>query len=313
MGDKMKLFNNLFGSKFFIGISLDISKYDVNEMKDARNISHKAHTDMKNSSIAADRRVVMMYEKKFMQKFKKLGNLNQKCPCCAQEYKSSHVGERKCISCKKTFLVQKRVQDMATAAYTFEQKSLFDYQWKVMSHIKRFKFYLAHEYEYIAAQLEKQGKRHLHESVVMHSVINAYAKNSISCGHYRLYAALMFHKAELMRSEQRFAEALVYYFYVHFLHTNGVDNKAGFQSNLAMNTELRERISELLGLANLQMKNIKDLYDYSIEQLNMFNMMQMSVSSHKSYDFLVKEFKDEDAEKIEQKPMRSFFLFTKAS
>lgn len=309
----MKIFNNLFGSKNFIGISLDISKYDVNEMKDTENISHKDHTDMKNSSISSDRRVVMMYEKKFMQKFKKLGNLNQKCPYCAQEYKSSHVGERKCISCKKTFLVQKRVQDMATAAYTFEQKSLFDYQWKVMSNIKRFKLYTAHEYEYITAQLQKEGKRDLHESLVMHSVLNAYAKNSISCGHYRLYAALMFHKAELMRSQQRFAEALVCYFYVHFLHTNGVDNKAGFQMNLEMNPELRERISELLGLSNLQMKNIKELYDYSIEQLNIFKMMQMNVSSHKSYNFLVKEFKDEDAEKTEEKPMRSFVLFTKAS
>jgi len=39
----------------------------------------------------------------------------------------------------------------------------------------------------------------------------------------------------------------------------------------------------------------------------------MSVNAHKSYSILMKEFKEEDAQKQEQKPMRSFVLYTKAS
>ena len=309
----MKIFDNLFGSKKLEGVSIDISKYDVNEMKDTEDISEKVQTDLQNTPEVVDRRVVMMHEKKFIERFKKLGNLHQKCPYCAQEYKSSHVGEKKCTACKHTFLVQKRVQDMGTVAYKLEQKPLFDAQWKATSKIKKFKYYLPHEYEYIEKQLQKQGKKHLSNSLVMHSVINAYAKNSISAGHYQLYAALMFHKAELMRLEQRFAEALIYYFYVYFLHTNGVDNQAGFQGSPVINSELREKISELLDLGNFQVKKLKDLFDYSIAHLNVFNLAKMNVTMHKSYSTLMKEFRLEDEAKMESKPMRSFVLYTKAS
>lgn len=311
--NKMKMFNNLFGSKQVGGASVEISKYDIFDMKDADNISEKIQNTLQHTSEVVDRRVVMKYEKKFMERFIKLGNLNQKCPCCAQEYKSSNLGEKKCVSCKQTFLVQKRVQDMGTVAYRLEQKAQFDYQWKSISNIKKFKLYLPHEYEYIKTQLQKQGKKNIHDSLVMHSVVNAYAKNSISAGYYKLYAALMFHKAELMRSEQRFAEALMYYFYVHFLHTNGVDNRAGFKSGITINPELRERISELLALGDFQMKKIKDLFEYSVAYLNLFKTTQMSVSENKSYGLLVKEFRLEDEAKLEQKPMRSFVLYTKAS
>ena len=121
----------------------------------------------------------------------------------------------------------------------------------------------------------------------------------------------MFHKAELMRSEQRFAEALVYYFYVCFLHSNGVDNRAEFKESAEMNKELKERILELLDLGNLQMKMLKDLFDYSIMHLNRFDLTQMSVSRQKSYSILTKEFRAADEAKQEQKPMRSFVLYTK--
>ena len=202
---------------------------------------------------------------------------------------------------------------MGTVAFKMEEKARFDHQWKATSNIKKFKFYLPHEYEYIQKQLQKQGKKNLQDSVVMHSVINAYAKNSISVGHYRLYSALMFYKAELMRSEQRFAEALIYYFYVHFLHSNGVDNQAGFQTNTEINPELKEKILSLLDLGNLQMRNLKDLFDYAIAHLNLFDQMQMKTSAQKSFSMLMKEFRLEDIAKLEQKPMRSFVLYTKAS
>lgn len=309
----MNIFNNLFGSKKVDGVSVDISKYDIFDMKDADNISEKVQEALGHTPEVVDRRVVMKYEKKFIERFSKLGNLNQKCPCCGQEYKSSNLGEKKCISCKQTFLVQKRVQDMGTVAYRLEQRAQFDHQWKAISNIKKFKLYLSHEYEYIKTQLQKQGKTNIHDSLVMHSVVNAYAKNSISAGHYQLYTALMFHKAELMRSEQRFAEALMYYFYVHFLHANGVDNKAGFKNNLTINPELRERIAELLALGDFQIKKIKDLFEYSIAHLNLFKVSQMSISENKSYSMLMREFRLEDEAKSEQKPMRSFVLYTKAS
>jgi len=310
---KMKLFDNLFGSKKLEGVSIEISKYDVNDMKDTDSVTKNVQTDLKHTPEIVDRRVVMMYEKKFMDRFKKLGNLKQKCPYCTHEYKSSHLGEKKCISCKQSFFVQKRVQDMGTVAFKTQEKVLFDQQWKVTNNIKKFKFYLAHEYEYIEKQLQKQGKKNLQDSVVMHSVINAYAKNSISVGHYRLYASLMYYKAELMRSEQRFAEALIYYFYVYFLHSNGVDNQAGFETNTQINPELKEKILSLLDLGNLQIRHSKDLFDYAIAHLNLFDPTQMKTSVHKSFSLLMKEFRLEDLAKIEQKPMRSFVLYTKAS
>ncbi len=309
----MKIFDNLFGSKKLEGLSLEISKNDIYDMKDADNIADKVQSDLQHTPGVVDRRVMMIHEKRFMERFKKLGNLNQKCPYCAQEYKSSHVGEKKCVACNQTFLVQKRVQDLGTVAYKTEQRAQFDAQWKATSNIKKFKHYLPHEYEYIKAQLQKQGKTHLHDSTVMHSVINAYAKNSVSAGHYQLYAAFMYYKAELMRSEQRFAEALEYYFYVYFLHNNGVDNAAKFKSNPIINPELRERIAELLELGDLQVKKLQDLFEYSIAHLNLFNPSKMSVSTHKSYSALMREFRDEDAAKVVQKPMRSFVLYTKAS
>jgi len=310
----MKIFNNLFGSKNSDGVSLLIGKYDVEDMKESRGLDEKKsqqYLDLTPNVV--DRRTMMNYEKKFMDKFKKLGNLNQKCPYCAKEYKRLNLGEKKCTECEKSFMVQKRVQDMGTVAYRMEFKNQFELQWKATSNIKKFKHYLPHEYEYIKNKLQRQGKKHLHNSEVMHSVINAYAKNSLSAGHYQLYASLMFHKAEVMRSEQRFAEALEYYLYVYFLHSNAVSNSASLGVNTVVNPELREAISELLDLSGLQVKKIKDLYDYSIEHLNRFNLSNLSVSVHKSYSNLMKEFKDEDTLKDGQKPMRSFVLYTKAS
>jgi len=310
----MSILASLFGSKRIEGISLDITKYDVNDMKDSDQFHQiKVDSDLKKTPEVVDRRVLMMYEKKFMEKFKKIGNLHQKCPYCAKAYKTLHVGDKRCTGCEKTFYVQKRVQDMGTVAFTSEKKSQFDLQWKVNSKIKKFKFYLQHEYDYIQQQLQKKGKKHLHVSDVMHSVINAYAKNSLNSGHYELYTSFMFHKAELMRSEQRFAEALEYYLYVHFLHTNGVDNHASFKSSTVMNPELRERIADLLALGNIQIKKSKDIFDYAILHLGAFNESSLEVGKHKSYSLLMKEFKLEDALKEDVKPMRSFVLYTKAS
>lgn len=313
----MKLFNNLswFKPKDTEGVSVTIDKHTVIEMKDSNNpYQEKIANDLQHTPDVVDRHVVMLYEKKFREKFVKLGNLHQKCPYCSKEYKSLHLGEKKCSECKHTFLVQKRVQDMGTAAFKIEQKRQFESQWKAASDIKKFKFYLSNEYDYIANQLKKQGKKHIIESDVMHSLLNAYAKNSLSNGYYALYAAFLFHKAELMRSEQRFAEALVHYFYVYFLHTNGVDNKAGFKVNLVLNAELKERMAELLDLGDIQTTKAKDLFDYAVVHLNKFNPSSFALSAHKSYSLLIKEFKLHDEQKRGVRPMRSFVLYsTKAS
>lgn len=309
----MRLFNNLFWlkAKETEDISVTIDKYTVIDMKDSSNPHEaKVSNDLQYTPDVVDRRVVMLYEKKFREKFAKLGNLHQRCPYCAKEYKSLHLGEKKCGECKHTFIVQKRVQDMGTVAFKVEQKRQFDNQWKAASDIKRFKFYLANEYDYIAGQLKKQGKKYIAESDVMHSLINAYAKNSLSNGFYALYAAFLFHKAELMRSEQRFAEALVYYFHVYFLHTNGVDNQAGFKANYIMNPELKERIAELLDLGDIQTTKAKDLFDYAVVHLSKFNPSSLSLNAHKSYSLLIKEFKLHDEQKRGIKPMRSFVLYT---
>lgn len=309
----MKLFNNLFGfkAKESEGISLNIDKYTLIDMKDSDNsYEAKVESDLQHTPDIVDRRVVMFYEKKFIEKFKKLGNLNNKCPYCAKEYKSLSLGEKKCTECKNTFMIYKRVQDMGTAAFRSEQKDQFENQWKAVSDIKKFKLYLANEYEYISNQLKKTGKKYIQESDVMHSLINAYAKNALSNGFYELYAAFLYYKAELMRSEQRFAEALVYYFYVHFLHTNGVDNQAGFKSVYVMNEELKARIAELLDLGDIQTTKAKDIFDYSVKHLNKFNHTVLPSNIHKSYSLLIKEFKLHDQAKLGIKPMRSFVLYT---
>ncbi len=310
----MSIFNNLFGSKHSDLPSVEITKHDVNNMKDSDGLDEKKmQQDINQSAKVVDRRVMMNYEKKFMERFKKLGNLNQKCPYCAKEYKTLNLGDKKCTECKKTFIVQKRVQDMGTVAFREELKPQFELQWKVTSNIKKFKYYLPHEFDYIEKQLQKQGKKNLQHSEIMHAVLNAYAKNALAAGYYELYAALMFHKAELMRSEQRFAEALEYCFYVYFLHNNGVSNNGQLGSNTICNEELREVIADLLALGGLQVKKSKDLFDYAIAHLNRFNTSQLKVSVNKSYSNLLKEFKLDDAAKEGVKPMRSFVLYTKAS
>ena len=310
----MRILKNLFSSPKVEGIRLEITKYDVNEMKDSdQKHQDKIDMDLNKTPEVVDRRVVMLYEKKFMEKFKKIGNLHQKCPYCKKDYKSLNLGEKKCTACDATFMVKKRVQDLGTVAFRMENKKQFDLQWKAVNRIKKFKFYLSHEYGYIEKELKKQGKMNLQTTDVMHSVINAYSKNSLNSGHYELYTAFIFHKAELMRSQQRFAEALMYYFYIHFLQTNGVDNEAGFSVKSTMNEELRERIVDLLNLGNIQIKRSKDLFDYAIKHLCVFSQGRMSVNAHKSYSLLMKEFKDEDMQKNEHKPMRSFVLYTKAS
>ena len=311
-----KIFNyfNWFSTDVQSEHSLEVTKNAIYDMKDADDsLSEKAQKDQNSSPAVVDRRTVMLYEKKFRDKFSKIGNLHQKCPYCSQGYKSLHVGEKKCLNCKKTFIVQKRVQDMGTVAFKQEDKTRFEVQWKAVSGSKKFKFYLQKEYAYIQKQLEKQGKRNLKQNDIMHAVIDAYAKNSISVGHYQLYASFMFYKAELLRSEQRFAEALNYYFYVHFLHSNGVDNQANFTPVTGMNEELKARISELLDLGDLQTKKIQELFNYALLSLNKFAPEALSVSMHKSYSLLIKEFKDFDAAKEGYKPMRSFVLYTKAS
>ncbi|PHR58961.1 MAG: hypothetical protein COA44_02100 [Arcobacter sp.] len=310
----MSIFKKLFSTKKVEGIRLEITKYDVNDMKDSdQKHQDKVDRDLKKTPEVVDRRALMVYEKRFMEKFKKIGNLHQKCPYCAKAYKTLNLGEKKCTQCDKAFMVKKRVQDLGTVAYRLESKKHFDLQWKAVSKIKKFKFYLTHEYEYIEQQLKKQGKMNLQATDIMHSVISAYSKNSLNSGHYELYTAFMFHKAELMRSQQRFAEALEYYFYVHFLQSNGVDNEANFVAKTKMNPELRERLIDLLNLGNIQVKQAKALFDYSIKHLSVFCESRMSVNPHKSYSILMKEFKDEDAAKDVQKPMRSFVLYTKAS
>lgn len=310
----MRFFNNLFGSKTDNKLGVEIGKHDVIEMKDCENINEKkVHSDLQYTPEIAERKTLMIFEKTFMEKFKKIGNLNQKCPYCGHEFRSNHVGEKKCAECKKSFFVQKRVQDMGTAAFRVENKALFDLQWKVSSNTRKFMHYLPHEFDYIEKQLKKQGKKSVTKNEVMQSLLSAYAKNSLNAGYYRLYAAFMFHKAELMRAEQRFAEALEYYFYVYFLHVNGVSNDATFSSNSEINEELRERISELLAMGKLQVKKSRSLFEYAITHLNVFNPDNISLPANKVYTMLMREFKAEDAQKEEQKPMRSFVLYTKAS
>lgn len=310
----MRILKNLFASTETEGINLEITKYDVNEMKDTdQKYQDKIDRDLKKRSKIVDRGIVMLYEKKFMEKFKKIGNLDQKCPYCAKSYKTLNLGEKKCIQCSKIFFVKKRVQDMGTVAFRSENTIQFDLQWKAVSKIKKFKFYLPHEYTYIQEQLQKQGKKNVQTNDVMHSVVSAYAKNSLNVGYYELYTAFIFHKAELMRLEQRFAEALVYYFYVHFLQNNGLSNEASFSLNTKMNDDLRQKIVALLSLGNIQVEKSKDIFDYAVKHLNAFNISRMPVNIDKSYSFLMKEFKIEDTQKQKQKPMRSFVLYTKAS
>ena len=312
--DKILNYFNWFNTSQENEHTLEITKNNIYEMKDADDtLSEKVQKDQEYTPAIVDRRTVMLYEKKFRDKFSKIGNLHQKCPYCAQGYKSLHVGEKKCLNCKKTFLVQKRVQDMGTVAFKEEDKAKFEIQWKAVSGAKKFKLYLQKEYVYIQNQLEKQGKRNLKTNDIMHAVIDAYAKNSLCVGHYQLYASFMFYKAELLRSEQRFAEALNYYFYVHFLHCNGVDNKANFGIESSMNKELKACITELLDLGDLQAKKVQELFNYALLSLNKFAPEVLSVSMHKSYSLLIKEFKESDALKEGSKPMRSFVLYTKAS
>ncbi len=310
----MKIFEYFtwFGSNEVEGVSLAIEKSDVSAMKNADNsLEAKVQQDLlQNSSDSADRRVVMVYEKNFRDRFKKLGNLNQKCPYCAKEYKTLNLGQKKCTQCNNTFLVQKRVQDMGTVAFKLEQKEQFEIQWKVTGDIKRFKYYLTSEFEYVQKQLQKQGKKNLKENDVMQALLSAYSKNALSAGHYRLYASFLFHKAELLRHEQDFAEALTLYFYIHFLVSNGVNDNAEFHTNLQMNTQVKQRIEEMLDLGDLQARKIKDLYSYAIHHHNRFNSKQLSISLDKSYNLLVKEFKEKDEAKEGLKPMRSFVLYT---
>lgn len=310
----MKIFEYFtwFGSNEVDGVILAIEKSDVSSMKNADNtLEEKVQQDLlQHASDAVDRRIVMVYEKNFRNKFKKLGNLNQKCPYCAKEYRALNLGEKKCTQCKNTFLVLKRVQDMGTVAIKLEQKEQFEVQWKATSDIRRFKYYLSSEFEYIQKQLQKQGKRNLKESDIMQALLSAYAKNSISAGYYRLYAAFLFHKAELLRSEQDFAEALTLYFYIHFLVTNGVNDKAEFQINLQVNAQVKQRIEEMLDLGDIQMRKVKDLYTYAIHHHNRFNAKQLCVNLDKSYNLLVKEFKEKDEAKEGIKPMRSFVLYS---
>ena len=312
--DKILNYFNWFNTSSETLQTLEISKNDIYEMKHADDsLNEKVQKHQEYTPAIIDRRMLMLCEKKFRDKFNKIGNLNQKCPYCAQNYKSLYLGEKKCLNCKKTFFVQKRVQDMGTVAFKEEDKTRFEIQWKSVSGAKKFKLYLQKEYAYIQKQLEKQGKRNLKVNDVMHAVIDAYAKNSLSVGHYQLYASFMFYKAELLRSEQRFAEALNYYFYVHFLHSNGVDNSANFSVNTLMNEVLKARISDLLNLGDLQSKKIQELFNYAVLSLSKFSPEVLSVSMHKSYSNLIKEFKDFDAAKEGYKPMRSFILYTKAS
>ncbi len=309
----MKMFGlfSWFGSEQMEDRSLEIEKSDVSAMKNSDNsLEQKVQHDLNKASETVDRRVVMVYEKNFRERFKKLGNLNQKCPYCAKEYRSLTLGEKKCIQCNNTFLVQKRVQDMGTVAFSMEQKERFDIQWKAVSDIKKFKYYLSNEFDYIQKQLQKQGKRNLTDYEVMQALLSAYAKNSLSAGYYRLYTEFLFHKAELMRSEQDFAEALTYYFYVHFLLSNGVDNEAKFQVNLNVNAQVRQRIEDLLDLGNIQMRKSKDLYQYAIAHHNKFTNKALGVNLDKSYNLLVREFKTKDESKEGIKPMRSFVLYT---
>ena len=309
----MKLFNflNWFKAKENEGVCLGIEKSDVSKMKNADNtFETKVQEDLKHNSETIDRRVVMMYEKNFRDRFRKMGNLNQKCPYCAKEYKSLTLGSKKCLECENSFLVEKRVQDMNTVSIKSEQKEEFETQWKALSNIKRFKHYLGSEFDYIKQHLQKQGKRNLKDNDVMQALLGAYAKNSLSVGHYRLYTAFIFHKAELMRSEQDFAEALTHYFYIHFLVSNGVTNTAEFKANLEMNAQVKESIQDLLDMGNFQMKKLRDLYTYAITHHNRFNEKSLSVNIEKSYKQLVKEFKDSDEKKEGIKAMRSFVLYS---
>lgn len=276
-------------------------------------VSDKVYDNLQHSQEVVDRNTVMIYEKRFRDRYKKLGNVNQRCPYCSKEYRSLSIGEKSCMQCKKLFLIGKRVQDMNTVVYQTELREHFNLQWKVIGGVKKFQYYTPSEFEYIHRQLEKQGKKNLRENDIMQSLLSAYAKNSLSAGHYRLYAAFLFYKAELMRSEQRFAEAMTYYFYVHFLHTNGVCDTAELGIHHTMNSELKERMGELVDLGNFQIKKMKNLYEYAIISLNRFDMNRLKMSLNRSYDLLVKEFRQKDEEKEGIKPMRSFVLYTRAS
>ena len=76
--------------------SIELNKHEITLMKYADDTkSNKVAHDQNYIPEILDRKVLMTFEKQFREKFKKIGNLDQKCPHCAQGYKSLHVGEKK--------------------------------------------------------------------------------------------------------------------------------------------------------------------------------------------------------------------------
>ena len=79
----MQILKKIFSKAKAEEIRLEITKYDVNEMKDSdQKHQNKVHKDLEKKLEVKDRSVVMVYEKRFIGKFKKLGNTHQKCPYC---------------------------------------------------------------------------------------------------------------------------------------------------------------------------------------------------------------------------------------
>ena len=310
------LINYLFGFSLNkdVDASLFILKEDICNMKDSDDsLSSRVQKDLQHTPDILDRHTLMKIQKKFSDRFIKLGSLSQKCPYCFSSFKSNALGEKECSECKEIFFVKKRVQDMNTVSLKKEEEKFFELQWKCAAEYKTFKDYLNKEYEYMNKKLIKQGKKNIKQNDIMYELLNAYAKNSVSVGHYKLYATFIFYKAELLRSEFRFAEALSHYLYVYFLQINAVTNTAEFSTSYIMNEELKENIKNLLDLGNLQMKDMKKMFDYSIKFLNIFSENSLEVSLNRSYLALVKEFKSIDALKRGIKPMKSFVLYHEAS
>ena len=93
-----------FGTNSETETSIELSKHEIVLMKDADDVNgEKILLDQNHTPEVLDRKILMQFEKNFREKFRKIGNLNQNCPHCAQGYKSLHVGEKKCLNCKTSF------------------------------------------------------------------------------------------------------------------------------------------------------------------------------------------------------------------
>ena len=273
-----------------IKLFISVEQLSALDHKDADRMMHAKMFLRAIDKDPVDERVYQAFVQKFYKSFLKLGNDRKECPHCGRIYSTMPPEVKKCTDCGKGFYKTKRPQDGQTVFIKDKDRRLLELQWENIRKAELIEGINLDKLEKLRLKLvEKNNKKYtLYDA--HYFVARKYIASAVTSGRFRLYASLIYYLAEQDRYRQDFAKALIYYFYIYFLHYNGASNSVVFGDKVRINIRIIRRIHSLLKMAKLKTTDCKELFTYAVKELSAFEIDDMPHSIDETYTHLLKSF-----------------------